>query len=133
MSFFFMIRRPPRSTRTYTPLPFTTLFRSDWLRLLIADVRNYAEAGEHGVELSHLGIKAGQRRIERLAHFGRLHRSTDGTAREAECYCKVCDEISPPSLPSADFHQQPGLGGPCHKLPRSRHAQLGLPEAEERR
>src|SRR3546814_8083326 len=24
-----MIRRPPRSTRTYTPLPYTTLFRSD--------------------------------------------------------------------------------------------------------
>src|SRR3546814_16608482 len=29
MSFFFlMIRRPPRSTRTYTRFPYTTLFRS---------------------------------------------------------------------------------------------------------
>src|SRR3546814_12471189 len=27
--FFLMIRRPPRSTRTYTPFPYTTLFRSD--------------------------------------------------------------------------------------------------------
>src|SRR3546814_6289602 len=27
-SFFVMIRRPPRSTRTYTRLPYTTLFRS---------------------------------------------------------------------------------------------------------
>src|SRR3546814_10804846 len=26
-----MIRRPPRSTRTDTPLPYTTLFRSEWL------------------------------------------------------------------------------------------------------
>src|SRR3546814_11181085 len=26
--FFFMIRRPPRSTRTDTPFPYTTLFRS---------------------------------------------------------------------------------------------------------
>src|SRR3546814_5869135 len=26
--FFLMIRRPPRSTRTYTLLPYTTLFRS---------------------------------------------------------------------------------------------------------
>src|SRR3546814_18143999 len=26
--FFFMIRRPPRSTRTHTLLPYTTLFRS---------------------------------------------------------------------------------------------------------
>src|SRR3546814_18686870 len=30
-----MIRRPPRSTRTYTLFPYTTLFRSlDWERLL---------------------------------------------------------------------------------------------------
>src|SRR3546814_4212598 len=27
--FFVMIRRPPRSTRTDTPFPYTTLFRSD--------------------------------------------------------------------------------------------------------
>src|SRR3546814_7941476 len=29
--FFLMIRRPPRSTRTDTPFPYTTLFRSDGL------------------------------------------------------------------------------------------------------
>src|SRR3546814_20490709 len=30
--FFFLIRRPPpRSTRTDTLFPYTTLFRSDWL------------------------------------------------------------------------------------------------------
>src|SRR3546814_12653401 len=28
--FFFMIPRPPRSTRTDTLFPYTTLFRSDW-------------------------------------------------------------------------------------------------------
>src|SRR3546814_9313106 len=28
MFFFLMIRRPPRSTRTYTRFPYTTLFRS---------------------------------------------------------------------------------------------------------
>src|SRR3546814_1365694 len=27
--FFLLIRRPPRSTRTYTLFPYTTLFRSD--------------------------------------------------------------------------------------------------------
>src|SRR3546814_6092826 len=27
--FFLIIRRPPRSTRTYTLFPYTTLFRSD--------------------------------------------------------------------------------------------------------
>src|SRR3546814_101166 len=30
--FFLMNRRPPRSTRTDTLFPYTTLFRSDWLR-----------------------------------------------------------------------------------------------------
>src|SRR3546814_3057599 len=30
--FFLMIRRPPRSTRTDTLLPYTTLFRSDVIR-----------------------------------------------------------------------------------------------------
>src|SRR3546814_1290561 len=30
--FFLMIRRPPRSTRTYTLFPYTTLFRSLWPR-----------------------------------------------------------------------------------------------------
>src|SRR3546814_13706263 len=29
VSFFFMIRRPPRSTRSYTLVPYTTLVRSD--------------------------------------------------------------------------------------------------------
>src|SRR3546814_8201980 len=32
--FFLMIRRPPRSTRTDTLFPYTTLFRSEGLRLL---------------------------------------------------------------------------------------------------
>src|SRR3546814_16663039 len=30
--FFLMIRRPPRSTRTDTLFPYTTLFRSGWPR-----------------------------------------------------------------------------------------------------
>src|SRR3546814_6925930 len=32
--FFLMIRRPPRSTRTDTLFPYTTLFRSGWLHRL---------------------------------------------------------------------------------------------------
>src|SRR3546814_14432861 len=30
-----MKRRPPRSTRTYTRFPYTTLFRSKWQRILV--------------------------------------------------------------------------------------------------
>src|SRR3546814_9271355 len=44
---FLMLRRPPRSTRTYTLLPYTTLFRS---------ARHADHAGEH-------------RDAHRLAHF----------------------------------------------------------------
>src|SRR3546814_12492618 len=36
MFFFVMIRRPPRSTRTDTLFPYTTLFRSECLALVCA-------------------------------------------------------------------------------------------------
>src|SRR3546814_11379351 len=51
--FFFMIRRPPRSTRTDTLFPYTTLFRS-WLlkrprgarlNLSLADLQGYDFSG----------------------------------------------------------------------------------------
>src|SRR3546814_11043029 len=35
--FFLMIRRPPRSTRTDTLFPYTTLFRSQGVRILFAE------------------------------------------------------------------------------------------------
>src|SRR3546814_19762617 len=50
--FFVMRRRPPRSTRTDTLFPYTTLFRSRSIRL-----RSWTAQSEHG----HLGI---QRRID---------------------------------------------------------------------
>src|SRR3546814_14918801 len=46
--FFLMIRRPPRSTRTDTLFPYTTLFRSEAQRVEQLDVL--------------LGVFAGQRR-----------------------------------------------------------------------
>src|SRR3546814_9594106 len=36
--FFLMIRRPPRSTRTDTLFPYTTLFRSPWSRVALAEM-----------------------------------------------------------------------------------------------
>src|SRR6059058_6268567 len=41
-----MIRRPPRSTRRYTLFPYTTLFRSRWIRL--ASTSNRAEGSRAG-------------------------------------------------------------------------------------
>src|SRR3546814_3736097 len=43
--FFLMIRRPPRSTRTDTLFPYTTLFRSDCRRQGQARARPRSEAG----------------------------------------------------------------------------------------
>src|SRR3546814_17521416 len=42
--FFLMIRRPPRSTRTDTLFPYTTLFRSyeDYLRKALGDYKSGA-------------------------------------------------------------------------------------------
>src|SRR3546814_10549577 len=37
--FFLMIRRPPRSTRTDTLFPYTTLFRSHYIRCLTLPAR----------------------------------------------------------------------------------------------
>src|SRR3546814_2604166 len=42
--FFLMIRRPPRSTRTDTLFPYTTLFRSDE-RLVVQNIRGGQEVG----------------------------------------------------------------------------------------
>src|SRR3546814_18426894 len=47
-----MIRRPPRSTRTDTPLPYTTLFRSD------SDQGGNPYACGHDVRTNHAGIEA---------------------------------------------------------------------------
>src|SRR3546814_8478580 len=43
-----MIRRPPRSTRTDTLFPYTTLFRSDGADMLVlpVDARSAARAGK---------------------------------------------------------------------------------------
>src|SRR3546814_16559374 len=46
MVFFLMIRRPPRSTRTDTLFPYTTLFRSLWLLPLPSPGRELRLAAE---------------------------------------------------------------------------------------
>src|SRR3546814_2824652 len=49
--FFLMIRRPPRSTRTYTLFPYTTLFRSPAEQIVVVDPSPtaIAEANERGL------------------------------------------------------------------------------------
>src|SRR3546814_13882482 len=62
--FFLMIRRPPRSTRTDTLFPYTTLFRSPSASLLVSNVsissrraitpRTRSRSEEHTSELQSL-------------------------------------------------------------------------------
>src|SRR3546814_20902770 len=49
-----MVRRPPRSTRTDTLFPYTTLCRSGW-RLRLAGGEGEGEQGDGGQGLAHGG------------------------------------------------------------------------------
>src|SRR3546814_15193363 len=89
--FFLMIRRPPRSTRTDTLFPYTTLFRSISRRpRRIADVAPTAEMpfadmrGLVAILLEQTGDRR-QLRIEPvgLADFG-VARAAGGDADEAD-------------------------------------------------
>src|SRR3546814_3407563 len=68
-----MIRRPPRSTRTDTLFPYTTLFRSD------QDLRFHLSAGEHddaGAAYGQIARQGCRHRILRAAY----HRSEEHTS-----------------------------------------------------
>src|SRR3546814_19443223 len=68
--FFLMIRRPPRSTRTDTLFPYTTLFRSDRARRQRDDLRPYRiPEGRQGLSHLHDGgrpVRPVAHRVERL-------------------------------------------------------------------
>src|SRR3546814_12635262 len=67
--FFLMIRRPPRSTRTDTLFPYTTLFRS-------AHLRGRPPRGPLSLESSRRPVSAGsQRRRPRYAVVRRRSRT----------------------------------------------------------
>src|SRR3546814_4339326 len=64
-----MIRRPPRSTRTDTLFPYTTLFRSDRGQFGRAQF-------ERPAHLPYIGERH-LRGVDRMAHRRRHHRSVD--------------------------------------------------------
>src|SRR3546814_13288710 len=73
--FFLMIRRPPRSTRTDTLFPYTTLFRS-----AATDAVQGADAlvvAVLGLQLAHKLVGFAQRRTRR-----QLHRHFEAVLRE---------------------------------------------------
>src|SRR3546814_3661032 len=80
--FFLMRRRPPRSTRTDTLVPYTTLFRSRQPEQ--AAIGAFGDAGEQGVAVS---VDRGERDLvrpdsirHRGVHHGRRARSEEHTS-----------------------------------------------------
>src|SRR3546814_14923415 len=70
--FFLMIRRPPRSTRTDTLFPYTTLFRSHRRELLRRPHDRDVEHRQDAVRIPR-GEVVDPQRPRRLAQLHRLH------------------------------------------------------------
>src|SRR3546814_14703245 len=65
--FFLMIRRPPRSTRTDTLFPYTTLFRSAFL---LFDARNLFDAqGSHAIRKFEFDDSDGPYQIDTISYI----------------------------------------------------------------
>src|SRR3546814_5982395 len=79
--FFLMIRRPPRSTRTDTLFPYTTLFRSHHLRDMIADADAvpFPDRPVERADLRGLRRRAGDRAAAPILRR-RLDRSEEHTS-----------------------------------------------------
>src|SRR3546814_3627540 len=93
--FFLMIRRPPRSTRTDTLFPYTTLFRSPGVEPG-ADPAIASRRARQRVQPAYLGAdRAGdvldQRRIERGAQPDRL-----GEVGRRQCAERAVQRFGPP-------------------------------------
>src|SRR3546814_12657704 len=107
--FFLMIRRPPRSTRTDTLFPYTTLFRSHVWR------RNSGRGDDRG-DRARVGT-AGDDRLQRRDGEGRHLLSNDGE----EASSRAGDRRGePPSLhlPRPLGRREPAASG--SRLPRPR-------------
>src|SRR3546814_8821497 len=74
-----MILRPPRSTRTYTLFPYTTLFRSDFAGLLAKF------APENAALLA--------KRADLQAKIDAWHKQHEGQAHDAAAYRAFLSEI----------------------------------------
>src|SRR3546814_10484576 len=84
-----MIRRPPRSTRTDTLFPYTTLFRS--VRApgrrgidaeLVGDLGQRLAAQVHHVDFRVAGLRQGQRQAAAVG--GEVRRAVDAAERSEE-------------------------------------------------
>src|SRR3546814_13187091 len=72
--FFLMIRRPPRSTRTYSLVPYTTLFRS----ILLATREGFTSI-EHVKRYTTTGMATDQGKLSNLNALGIVAGATGRT------------------------------------------------------
>src|SRR3546814_15568762 len=75
-----MIRRPPRSTRTDTLFPYTTLFRSNMGWDLLMNEHRFLEQG--GEKLAIVGVE-NWGAIARFPKYGKLEKASEGTGEAA--------------------------------------------------
>src|SRR3546814_20509665 len=128
--FFLMIRRPPRSTRTDTLFPYTTLFRSDGAEELALAVKGIDACGDHdrraeqrpavGDVAEHHdaendrpdqdGIAEGRDEGD-LAHPHRLDGEQVAEDEEARRDGQQAEAAGGPRLPLADERHEAGEGG----------------------
>src|SRR3546814_18095952 len=101
-----MIRRPPRSTRTDTLLPYTTLFRS----------KELATLQHHDAVVWLAGATRDRRIAPDLAPFARIERRERGVALRADVHLGQVDANGQRQrlfvdLPAAHHHdlRRPGL------------------------
>src|SRR3546814_8285938 len=118
--FFLMIRRPPRSTRTDTLFPYTTLFRSDTGKAAFY----FKPRVRRPAVKTSIQYRAG-------LPGGRMHMAGPHLAFAVACLSAPCDIHRPTSKPAArmrgflhsvDKPHAPSTHGPCRPLPRRRRA-----------
>src|SRR3546814_12712385 len=130
-----MIRRPPRSTRTDTLFPYTTLFRSDFRRFLtdlFGQGGNGGQRAERGilalVEIAvdrHFGCTIQQPQIvirQHDFHRPEYPRSGRGTSR-LQCRVHSADSITEKLMPvawsSASYQNSSSPGSTSPSLSRA--------------
>src|SRR3546814_3692543 len=125
--FFLMIRRPPRSTRTDTHFPYTTLFRSaqsDSLPLTAANLCNRAHKG--GGSPGSEGSCTQQAQVRDAVHRRESRRRDCHTAIEQRCRLKSFAFLAPVQSrdrsDTASVHRSPTRGESPAPLARHQSA-----------
>src|SRR3546814_14885244 len=116
--FFFMIRRPPRSTRTDTLFPYTSLFRSDEPAGATFGERDAAARGL-------LGVDHATRGLDEFSGKDGIHASAPPRPAEREIKRRQ-PRLAPPSgllLPdeSHRVHHHPRALTRTHSMPTRHH------------